>query len=71
MIDSNEPASRRNWLGWLSAASLGSGLLAAAPAPADGTAPGTRVYNIVDFGAKGDGTDPRYRGGASGHRCVP
>ncbi|MGO9259528.1 MAG: glycoside hydrolase family 28 protein [Bryobacteraceae bacterium] len=56
MIDSNEPASRRNWLGWLSAASLGSGLLAAAPAPADGTAPGTRVHNIVDFGAKGDGT---------------
>jgi hypothetical protein len=55
MIDFQEPVSRRNWLGVVSAASLGSGVLAAAPAATDGNAPGTRVYNVVDFGAKGDG----------------
>jgi hypothetical protein len=51
MIDTNN--SRRHWLRMLSAASLTSGLAAAQSAPA--TAAGTRVYNIVDFGAKGDG----------------
>ncbi len=56
MIDSHDPRSRRNWLRLMSAASLSSGLLAAAPAAAAGDAPGARVYNIVDFGAKGDGT---------------
>jgi Glycosyl hydrolases family 28 len=55
MMDSNNPVSRRNWLGLASAASLTSGSLAAAPAAVSGTAPGTRVYNILDFGAKGDG----------------
>ncbi len=49
-----DPMSRRNWLGLTAGTTLGSRLLAAAPAPA-GTAPGTRVYNIVDFGAKPDG----------------
>lgn len=54
--------SRRNWLGFLSAATLGSGLTAPLRASADlGTSPatsqnslGARVYNIRDFGAKGD-----------------
>ncbi len=54
-MDSNDPVSRRNWLGLMSAASLTSGVLAAQPPAVTGTAPGTRVYNIVDFGAKGDG----------------
>lgn len=55
-MSSNDPLSRRNWLGRLSAASLSTGFLAAAPAAATANAPGTRIYNIVDFGAKGDGT---------------
>ena len=54
-MDSNESSSRRKWLGALSAVSLGSGLAAAAPAPAEGIAPGTRVFDILDYGAKGDG----------------
>jgi Glycosyl hydrolases family 28 len=42
---------RRGWLGL-----AGAGVLAAAPQQtARGTGLGTRVYNIVDFGAKGDG----------------
>jgi hypothetical protein len=49
MIESDRRVSRRRWLGWMSAASLGSGLLDAADAL------GTRTYNILDFGAKGDG----------------
>ena len=51
----NDPASRRRWLGWISGASLTAGLLRAAAPPADGTAAGTRTYNITDFGARGDG----------------
>jgi Glycosyl hydrolases family 28 len=55
--------SRRNWLGLLSAATLGSGLPAPVAASADSHASvtagentlGTRTYNIRDFGAKGDG----------------
>lgn len=47
MIDSHDRLSRRNWLRMISAAPLVSGSLAAEP--------GTRVYNILDFGAKGDG----------------
>ncbi len=55
-----ESASRRNWLQSLSAASLAAvpfaaGPLAAAPQAARTGALGTRVYNIFDFGAKGDG----------------
>ena len=48
MIDSKDSVSRRNWLRLMSAASLTPGMLAAAPATSG-------VYNIVDFGAKGDG----------------
>jgi hypothetical protein len=55
MADFKNPVSRRRWLGRVSAASLTPGLLAAAPAAASENAPVTRVYNIVDFGAKGDG----------------
>jgi hypothetical protein len=55
MIDFKHAVSRRRWLGMMSAASLGSGVLAAAPESADTAAPGTRIYNILDFGAKGDG----------------
>ena len=52
----DQPLSRRNWLGIFSTVS--AGLLAttaqgAEPAASD---PGARVYNIRDFGAKGDGT---------------
>ncbi len=56
--------SRRNWLGLVSTASLGTGLLApktfgaqppAKPAGADSDL-GARTYNVHDFGAKGDGT---------------
>lgn len=55
----DQPFSRRHWLGILSTAS--AGLIAttgqgAEPAPgAIANDPGARVYNIRDFGAKGDG----------------
>jgi polygalacturonase len=39
----------------MSVASLTAGLAAAAPADTTGSTLGTRVYNITDFGAKGDG----------------
>ncbi|HTX35661.1 MAG TPA: glycosyl hydrolase family 28 protein [Bryobacteraceae bacterium] len=55
MLHSNDPASRRRWLGWISGATVGAGLLPAAAAPAEGSTAGTRTYNITDFGAKGDG----------------
>src|SRR6266446_2715455 len=54
--------SRRQWLGLLSTASLGSGLLAPkafgdeSGSGSGDKAPGARVYNIRDFGAKGDST---------------
>jgi hypothetical protein len=56
----NTPLSRRNWLGVISTASVGAGLLAtttvkAADASSENDL-GARVYNIRDFGAKGDGT---------------
>ena len=50
----NDWVSRRNWLGLASAASL-AGVAVAQPSTSGGSASGTRVYNIVDFGAKGDG----------------
>src|SRR5437762_1444203 len=61
--NSQNALSRRNWLGLLSAATLGSGLPAPARASADSHASladgdntlGTRTYNLCDFGAKGDG----------------
>lgn len=54
--------SRRNWLGLLSAATLGSGLQASASpagnlhgvAAGPDISSGARTYNIRDFGAKGD-----------------
>ncbi|MGH9528762.1 MAG: glycoside hydrolase family 28 protein, partial [Terriglobales bacterium] len=59
---SNQPVSRRKWLEFAAAASVGSGFLAAttyghatptsAPNPLDA---GARAYNVRDFGAKGDG----------------
>src|SRR3954467_14056044 len=62
MTDSTEPLSRRNWLGIISTASVGAGLLGSTAKVADTSAAaapentlGTRVYNIRDFGAKGDG----------------
>jgi hypothetical protein len=62
MTNSSEPLSRRNWLGIVSTASVGAGLLTTTARAAEPSgfspenAPGARVYNIRDFGAKGDGT---------------
>jgi hypothetical protein len=70
MVMENEKeflASRRKWLGIAAGASIGSGLLAATGAAGASAAPvkraamtdsdlGARVYNVRDFGAKGDGT---------------
>src|SRR4051812_3606579 len=55
--------SRRNWLGILSTASVGASLLATTASAAEPTTSpennlGARVYNIRDFGAKGDGPTP-------------
>jgi hypothetical protein len=57
MTNPKDPVSRRRWLRRASAASLTTGMLAAAPqaAPASSAQRGARIYNIVDFGAKGDG----------------
>jgi len=67
VIHSNNPFfSRRKMLGLAATASLGSGMTglsraaAAEPPqsenPSSGRTLGTRVYNVRDFGAKGDGT---------------
>ena len=59
----NQPLSRRNWLGVISTASLGTGLLASQAMAddqpsgiANDNLSGAKIYNIRDFGAKGDGT---------------
>lgn len=63
--NNDKPVSRRNWLGTVTTASLTTGLLAVTPkvfgetlkrvpGSTDKNA-GARVYNIRDFGAKGDG----------------
>src|SRR5437899_6791955 len=52
MPDSHD--SRRRWLGRFSAASIAPAFLAATPQTAAPTQ-GARIYNIADFGAKGDG----------------
>ena len=59
MTNSTDPLSRRNWLGIVSTASIGAGLLtttgrAAEPSSSPDNTLGARVYNIRDFGAKGD-----------------
>jgi len=54
MSESNNPTSRRRWLERTSAAALAAGVLGAQTPAAGGNA-GTGVYNIIDFGAKGDG----------------
>src|SRR5689334_14076002 len=54
----SEPLSRRHSFGQISAASLGAGLLTATAKGAGSSADtmsGARVYNVRDFGAKGDG----------------
>src|SRR5437868_7070395 len=59
----NQHLSRRKWLGLAATASVGSGLMAVTRAMAQSPVAsgqqdhtlGTRVYNIRDFGAKGDG----------------
>ncbi len=66
MIKPNDESfSRRKWLRFASISSLGSGLLAAATGVAakvrehpTSTDPnlGARIYNVSDFGAKGDGS---------------
>src|SRR5579872_2193597 len=47
--------SRRKWLRAAPAASALLGVAAAAPQPAADHALGAKIYNIRDFGAKGDG----------------
>jgi glycosyl hydrolase family 28 len=54
MRDQNQPTSRRRWLERTSAAALAAGALGAQTQAGGGNA-GVRVYNVVDFGAKGDG----------------
>lgn len=64
--EDEKTVSRRNWLGLITTASLGTGLMAWSPKvlgagyplrsslPADKNT-GIRTFNIYDFGAKGDG----------------
>src|SRR5690242_14497563 len=47
--------TRRNLVRHLSLASLSAGFAAASPADTAPATLGTRIYNIVDFGAKPDG----------------
>ncbi|WP_413666641.1 glycoside hydrolase family 28 protein [Mucilaginibacter sp. Mucisp86] len=61
----NKAISRRNWLGAMGKVSLGTGLMAVTSntlgfehptqIKATGNDTGARIYNIRDFGAKGDG----------------
>jgi polygalacturonase len=54
MGEGNEMTSRRKWLGVVSAAA-GAGMAGAQTAGLGGAATGTRVYQVTEFGAKGDG----------------
>lgn len=54
-MQSEKFVSRRRWMGAASMASLGAGALAAQPSASGAATAGTRVYNVVDFGARGDG----------------
>jgi hypothetical protein len=51
----NDSNSRRAWMRTASAISLSAGLAKAQSAAGTRSAGGTRIYNVVDFGAKGDG----------------
>ena len=61
----NKKVSRRNWLGTVTTASIGTGLMAVTPnafgaerrhtLAITGNDTGVKVYNIRDYGAKGDG----------------
>jgi len=56
MTDFSHGLSRRRWLRYTPAAPLTAGLLSAAPQDTAAAANlGTKIYNVVDFGAKGDG----------------
>ncbi len=55
MFDSHREISRRKWLAALPAAALTPSLLRAQNAGRAGQPPGASVYNIIDFGATGDG----------------
>src|SRR5262245_35371914 len=62
-MDKKNPLSRRQWLGKISVPALTAGAAVmsldtkASPAHADKKEgfPGTRIFNICDYGAKGDG----------------
>src|SRR4051812_35606112 len=75
MTHSNEQSfSRRNWLGLISTASVGAGLLAQKALGADSSVNstadnkdlGVRTSNIRDFVAKGDGSTLDPAGGQAG-----
>jgi hypothetical protein len=51
----NDSNSRRAWMRTASAISLSAGLAKAQSARGGRATGGTRIYNVVDFGAKGDG----------------
>jgi hypothetical protein len=64
MTTHDDNTSRRNWLKTITGASVGAGMLAATPSflhaqPANNPKAdpllGARIYNILDYGAKGDG----------------
>jgi hypothetical protein len=55
----SKPLSRRKWLGRVSlvagAGMIGGNAMASPHEPEDNKLPGARIYNIRDYGAKGDG----------------
>jgi hypothetical protein len=51
----NDWVSRRNWMGLASAAAFAGAAAAQSSSGGAAALAGTRVYNIVDFGARGDG----------------
>ncbi len=55
MGDSGDSTSRRNWLSLLPVASLSAGAAFAQSPASSGTPLAARIYNVIDFGAKGDG----------------
>ncbi|RPD40577.1 glycoside hydrolase family 28 protein [Chitinophaga barathri] len=56
MKSSQSNLSRRNWLGMFATAAVGSGVLASSQAlGATPPAPASRIFDVRDYGAKGDG----------------